>query len=114
MYIRELVFEEVRREMFPSLPTRRTAMWLFDQRSSDFWINWFRRNPLRRQILTLSATGSIHVGNQQYLDSDLTSYQAYRENAQQYWSGSSTKNATNNEILFVGTFKVVSVSDHIS
>jgi hypothetical protein len=106
MYIRELVFEEVRRESFPTRPSRRYAIWLSELRQIKPWLGWFSGYGKTRRIFEIEATGSFHSGSQRFLDSDIDSFSTYRKNAFEYWKGTGTKNGLV-EILFVGQLEVV-------
>lgn len=107
MFIRELVFEETRKDFFPELPSRKNSIYLTDEIGLNHWMKSFENHPAKKIVLKISATGSIHTGNQIYLDSDITSYKHYKRRSMSYWKSELTKNQINNEILFNGKIKII-------
>lgn len=107
MFIRELVFEEVRSKEFPDSPSRRTALYVTDKAGLDYWMTWFTGNPRPKYIYRVQCSGVIHRGSQQFLDSDITSYSAYAQEARNYWSGTDVEGRANTELLFQGKWRVL-------
>jgi len=104
MLVRELVFEDVRREHFPQLPSRQKCIWVIppEEKSVKFWYT-----QLSGRLLRLRLTGKVHRTNQQYLTTDTLSLSEFRENAFKYWAGIKGKNSVEDEILFEGFVTVI-------
>ena len=107
MMLRELVFEEVRREMFPEKPSRRTSLFVCSGVALPFWMTWFNVDQRSKYIFSLECTGEFHSGSQRFLDSDSMGYNEYRKNAIEYWASEEITGKVNIEILFSGTFRVL-------
>ena len=59
-YIREQVFEDVRKEKFNSLPSRHKCIWLTDDENLAYWKTMSEE---RRALLTLELNGDIFCGD---------------------------------------------------
>jgi hypothetical protein len=107
MFLRELIFEEIRFHEFPEAPSRRTALYLTDEADVQYWLSWFSGLPLPKLIYRVECSGIIHKGNQVFLDSDITSYSEYAQEARNYWSGVGVDGQVKTEILFQGKWKIL-------
>jgi hypothetical protein len=106
MFIRELIFEEVRRSHFYEHPSRRTCAFLCKYQDVDYWGGWFPTDQTRKALYELSCNGKVHCGHQAYLDSDSMNYAEYFDNATNYWKGLDTAVPSPIEVLFEGTYKI--------
>jgi hypothetical protein len=107
---REWVFEEVRREFFPNLPSRHRCLWVIPD-DTEAIRYWWRTMGKTGEILKLELTGKIYRTNQQYLKATTASLDQIRMNAFKYWSGASGDNPAEDEYLFEGFAKVLDVVD---
>ena len=103
MITRELMFEEVRKELNPNLPSRLKCLYVCKTKKEiKDWIDIFRRtNKKDFQILKLKLTGSIFVGDASFILRQYISLNRKKEQAKMYWNGE--KKDKINEYLFVGT-----------
>jgi hypothetical protein len=104
--VREQFFEEVRAKDFPMLPSRKSALWLFDNkelalRCGDKW-GFIKQGRDLIEVEILLCNKMIKV------DSKWINQEAreYSRNAQSYWSGEMTE-ASEPEILFDGALKLL-------
>ncbi|MBF0136742.1 MAG: DUF2441 domain-containing protein [Magnetococcales bacterium] len=106
MFIRELIFENVRTQEFQyqELPSRKSGIWLCTKESLPFWFDELTRRGSRR-IFKVNVTGKVHHGCENYLKNDVFSHEKYRENARAYWRGENI-NFKREEVLFVGKMTV--------
>lgn len=86
---KEDVWDTIRVQQFPSLPSRRDALFLFDsemdlQRASEKWWAGQRRRTLKVHI---SEGAALHKADSRLLDS---TEDQWEENAQRYWRGLQT------------------------
>lgn len=102
-FIRETVFEQVRANEFPELPSRTRGIWLIpeDPESIRYW--WGALNGSR--ILKVTAQGDFHEGHDQWLQSDTFSLAEWRDRARSYWKG---EGAGQNDVewVFVGEITI--------
>lgn len=98
-YIREQVFEDVRKEFYPKLPSRQKCLWLSDEDGLSYW----RTMTIGEQqyLLTLELDGNIFCGDEYWLKADTLSSIEYANRAKHYWSGDMT-NRSVKEYLFYG------------
>ena len=103
MITRELMFEEVRKELNINLPSRLKCLYVCKtKREIKDWINIFSRtNKKDFQILKLKLTGDIFIGDASFILRQNISLNRKKEQAKMYWSGEKKDNI--NEYLFIGT-----------
>mgnify|MGYP000099786239 CR=1 FL=1 len=104
--VREMVFEEVRKEKFSDLPSRRNGMWVIPDNKAAlaFWLPKLKGDNGR--ILKVALSGKLHQGAQPTLA--LVSYPAneMKKAAHDYWTGAASE-TDSDECLFIGNFKVI-------
>ncbi len=108
--LRELALEEIRLKYCPDLPSRLRCLYVCEKESDA--INWsevLKRNGKQaKQILTLELTGTIFKGDGSMMYRVNKPYIEHLKTAKEYWSNSTNKQ---DEILFMGTAKVVGVKN---
>lgn len=109
MFIREQIFEEVRSNYFPHLPSRKTCIWVCTRDAIDFW--WNTLSPGNQKLLKLSLTGSLYIADQRHLVVDTFRHNDIRAHAFEYWTGSDGIAIENQEVLFEGIIDVVDEYD---
>nr|WP_302937337.1 DUF2441 domain-containing protein [Megamonas funiformis] len=116
LYIRESLFEEVRQQYFPQLPSRQKSIWLIphNEKSLSFWKDALQVDKLNipYQILELVCSGNVFYGNEKYLkNSTELTFNNYRQSAFNYWSGLDADPEKNIavECIFSGYFTVKEV-----
>jgi len=107
--VRELVYEGIRKEEFPEMPSRTSGIWVCsDIESLKFW-----RNELPPgRVLGLKLTGKTFRGNNKFLGCDTYPLDQYKLNARKYWSGVKVK-SYKDEILFEGEVEVNEILEFI-
>jgi hypothetical protein len=100
-WIRETVFEEIRKEHFPHLPSRQRCLWLVphDSQAARYW---FQRLEQKGRLLEVRATGKLFRANEAYLRAATTKLNAVRGDAFRYWAGGSGIDGHADELLFEG------------
>lgn len=109
-YVRELTWEEIRRNEFPDLPSRQRCLWLIPSKDKiPFWMNkLLGGNSTEFQILRVSAQGKIHSASEALLMSDSQSHTKTIKDAQKYWLGHIDDPETE-EVIFEGKITVQEV-----
>ena len=113
-FARETVYEEVRKQNFPELPSRQRCLWAIpdDVNTADyirFW--WPQLNLNNRRILKLELSGKLHRANQEFLLSVSNPLNFMRQYAYRYWIGEQGTNINEVECLFEGVAKVIDIID---
>lgn len=103
-FVREVIFEEVRVNYFPALPSRRTCIWLIEKHAVDYW--WKTLGGDTKTIFEVTATGTLFRADQRHLVHDTMQHDFYRQKAFHYWTGTDGKNPREEEILFEGILQV--------
>ncbi len=104
MFIRETIFEEVRANYFPELPSRKTCIWVCTKNAVPYWWGNLRGH---KRIYKLLLTGVLHKADPKHLINDTLSHNEIRSNAFNYWTGSDGYNPLEEELLFEGVIKVL-------
>ena len=109
--MRELALEEVRKERFSNYPSRLKCLYVTKEKDDAF--NWAkilkRNNKICKQIITFELTGDLFIGDGNLMKRQNLSYSKHLDNALNYWSNSTKEE---NEYLFYGTAKVISIDDY--
>ncbi|MDE2195650.1 MAG: DUF2441 domain-containing protein [Gammaproteobacteria bacterium] len=104
--IRELVYEDVRKQLYPDLPSRTTCIWLIPEESKSvrFWLDNIRGD--HKKVFRVRATGEVHRANQQLILGDTISLSEWRKRAVDYWNGAEL-DSFDDEITFSGEVEVL-------
>lgn len=103
--VREIVFEEIRKDFFPGLPSRQKGIWVIPNEEDA--LKYWGVTLGGGKLLKLNLTGKIHRANQEYLNMNTRPLDYYRQQAFRYWSGTSGKNKQEEECLFEGFVEVL-------
>ena len=105
--VRELHFENVRREQFPSLPSRLHCVWL--AKDLDDGRQWHEKLGYANdsQLLRVEVEQEVFTTNDWFLNNEAETYYATMENARNYWSSASGNGHA--EHLYMGKMKVLEV-----
>lgn len=104
IYLRERVFEDVRQQYFPNLPSRRTGIWVFSEDAKEYWKTELKGE---RKIFKVCLTGVIHKADQRHLIAEVLPENVLRQRAFYYWTGNDGTNPIEEELLFEGIVKVL-------
>lgn len=112
-YIREQIFEEVRKESFPDYPSRYRCIWVLpdDKECLKYWYDKLVYDSKKYRIFRVNLTGKIHRASEIYLRLKTYSLNEWRMLAFKYWSGLNEGLKEEEEILFEGLVKVLEEID---
>lgn len=111
IFTRETIFEEVRANYFPKLPSRKTCIWVCKKEAVNYWWDTLEGN---KKIFKMQVTGVIHKAEEKHLICDTLSHNEIRANAFSYWTGSEGSNPMEEEILFEGVIKIMDVYNDLN
>lgn len=103
---REFIFEEVRKEFFPSHPSRQKCLWVINSEDPNAFEYWKNTLGTSDKVLRVQLTGKIHKANPQYLNLTADNLNKVRQNAFHYWTGT-RGDRPEEEILFEGFVNVL-------
>lgn len=107
-YVRELIWEDIRKKEFPHLPSRQRCVWLIpNQDGVKFWLRWMGIEQ-DFQVLRVQVQGRLHKASESYLLTDSEPMKETIQKARQYWLGI-VEEAETEEIIFEGRMRVVEV-----
>ena len=104
--VRELIFEDVRRQLYTALPSRMSCVWLVpeDPRAVRFWLDNMRGDYKR--VFRVNATGELHRATQQIVMGDTISMGEWRKRAVEYWNGAKAE-SYDDELILSGDIEVL-------
>src|SRR5690242_18972539 len=104
--VRELIFEDVRRQMYTSLPSRTSCIWLIpeDPKSVRFWLDNVRGDF--KKVYRVNATGELHRATMQIVMGDTISMSEWRRRAVDYWNGAGSE-SYDDELILSGDVEVL-------
>ena len=119
----ERIFEDVRKQQFPELPSRFECVFVFPNKEN--YSEWVPDNGGQCYLLELELTGEFAWFDAKCINEDLTDFlqkadnlnekdlNQIREIAKQYWNTASEKelNSVNSEGLLAGTAKIISIEE---
>lgn len=107
-YIRELIWEDVRRKEFPHLPSRQRCIWLVPTiQGVKYWINRMQVSG-EFQVVRVRIQGRIHKASESFLLGDSEPMEETIGKARRYWLGI-VESPDTEEIIFEGRVKVIEV-----
>lgn len=110
--IGELVWEDIRKNEFPHLPSRQRCIWLIpDIAGVKYWISRLGVTLGTYQVLRVRCQGRVHVASEKYLLGDSVPLEEAISNARQYWLGVIPEPNTD-EIIFEGRCIVQEIINH--
>ena len=108
MLVRELIMEEVRKEVAPDAPSRKSCLWVVE--NIDQARYWLGRLGGDSRIARLSLDGVIQRADASLLLGDSEPLSVTYANAHSYWQGTMS-DSPEPEAVFCGTATVVAFED---
>ena len=105
-YIREQVFEDVRKMYYPDKPSRQTCLWVSEADQLPYWKTM--ASNIERTVLTLELNGVLFRGDDYWLKADTLSSIEYAKRAHHYWSGEMSDNP-HIEYIFHGNATITNI-----
>lgn len=117
--IKEIALEEVRKDKFPTLPSRLHCMYL--SISKDIVLQNIKTMASNRekngkvfQAIAVKLNGTIFKAGKVYVSREAKSFNYYKEKANDYWKQKGLKDNEVQEVLFEGTAEIVEILDTIT
>ena len=104
LYMREDIFEEVRKAHFPELPSRKSCIWVCEEAALNYWDDILEGEA---QIFEVAVTGKIHRADQRHLSAKLLPGSVIWQNAVNYWNGADGSNSVEEEIIAEGEVEIL-------
>lgn len=109
--MREMILEDVRKELYPQYPSRYSCAWLTDEDSLPYWIEALNLTERDKEyaIYEVQADGNMFVSLDRLLPRCYMPHNDMYEQALQYWNPSKEdlKKVNEKEYLLEGTMKLV-------
>lgn len=103
---RELILEEVRRDVAPYAPSRKTCLWVSD--TMELAQIWHRKLAKGSHMFRLELDGQFHAGDARLMMNDSEPLSDAYTKAKRYWQNDTSENPLP-EILFEGKATVLEI-----
>ena len=104
---REIILEDVRRELHPNLPSRYNCFWLTDKDSLPFWEDMLKTKERKHEIYEVEPNGKIFVSTDDLLPACHHPHNMQYNEAINYWDPKPSDLEKNTrEYLFEGELKL--------
>lgn len=103
--LREIVYEEIRRDYFNNLPSRTSCIWLCKERQLKFWQERLKGNNYK--IFIIKVFGETFKSNNSMIVAPSESYEKMKEMAKKYWGYKEKIEKEDDEYLYVGKIQVI-------
>ncbi|MFW6025711.1 MAG: DUF2441 domain-containing protein [Candidatus Woesearchaeota archaeon] len=109
LFMREYIFEEVRKSHYEKHPSRFKGIWVLrdNEESLNYWYKKLINNNQSYNIFRVRLSGTIHEASQDYLEVKTHNLNKWRSLAHEYWKGVKIENAEENEFIFEGKVKIL-------
>lgn len=101
---RELILEEVRHNIAPNAPSRKTCLWVSD--SFEMALTWRRKLSKSARVLKLQLEGTFHAADARLMMNESEPLADAYAKAERYWRSDTSENPLP-EILFAGRATVL-------
>lgn len=108
LLVREQVLEEVRKEYYEDLPSRRSSIWLCEKDQLAYWLNNLKED---RKVFLVSATGNLWQANAQKLPELGSDIIDTKSQAHRYWQNKQGVSCEYSEYLFQGKLQILKEVD---
>lgn len=110
LFKREYALEEIRKQKYPDLPSRKHSIWLCDDKGVEFWkeqISAGGEIPL--DLFKVSVTGNLFKSSDSFIPNNTSNYETNLLEAEQYWNPvfESDEQEQKAEYLFQGKLKIL-------
>ena len=108
IFMREIALEEVRRQQYPNLPSRRHSIWLCDENGIDFWKDQISHSgQIPVDLYKVMVTGNLFQSSDEFLPNNYTNFETKLKEANNYWTAENIKEEHKMEYLFQGKLKIL-------
>lgn len=112
LFMREIALEEVRKEKFPSRPSRFKCMYLSEtqEEATKNWEAMAKKFPENQyQVVAVKLNGEAFYVKECGIGRPGISFNAYKLLAEKYWGQDQNSKEKTKEILFVGDAEIVEI-----
>ena len=110
MFTREMALEEIRKQKYPDLPSRKHSIWVCDEKGLDFWKKQLiSEEHDNLDLYKVSLTGNLFKSSDSFLPDDYYTYENMLKCADEYWNPKFENEVQEEkaEYLFQGKVKIL-------
>ena len=109
IFKREMALEEIRKQKYPQLPSRKHSIWLCDEKGIDFWKNQLSNGDDTLDLYKVLVTGNLFKSSDSFIPNNYSNYETNLSEAMQYWDPHfiNEEQEQKAEYLFQGKLKIL-------
>lgn len=109
IFKREQALEQVRKEKYPNLPSRKHSIWLCDKNQLEFWEEALSNTDINLDLYKVLVTGNLFKSSDCFIPNNYSNYETNLVEAEQYWNPIFTNEEQERkaEYLFQGKLKIL-------
>ena len=110
LFKREMALEEVRKQKYPCLPSRKHSIWLCDEKGLEFWKDQISHHgEIPSDLYRLSVTGNLFKSSDAFIPEFTSGYETNLQEAEKYWNPvfDDEDQESRAEYLFQGKVKIL-------
>lgn len=108
IFMRELALEEIRRQNYPNLPSRKHSIWLCDSNGIEFWKDQLSNHgQIPIDLYKVLVTGNLFQSSDEFLPNSFSNFETQLKEADNYWKAENIKEEYKMEYLFQGKLKIL-------
>lgn len=114
IFKREMALEEVRKQKFPHLPSRKHSIWLCDENSLEFWKDELvKEEQDTLDLYKVLITGELFKSSDSFIPDNNVNYETILKQAEIYWNPifETELQESKAEYLFQGKVKILEKID---
>lgn len=110
LFKREMALEEVRKQKYPNLPSRKHSIWLCDEQGVEFWKDQIsNKGEIQTDLYKVLVTGNLFKSSDEFIPDSNLNYEDILKQCEDYWNPNfeDEKRKERAEYLFQGKVKIL-------
>lgn len=110
---REMALEEIRKQKYPELPSRKHSIWLCNENGIKYWSEALSNNEIKVDLYKVLVTGILFKSSDLFFPKTISDYETNLKEAESYWNPQFTDEEQEKraEYLFQGRLKILKKVD---
>lgn len=106
---REIIFEEVRKALFPDKPSRLCGIWLTDDENLGTWLRVMPNKQFPQKLFLVNFIGNAHKADGRWITQVSLSFDKIYKSSIGYWSGKlfSNRGKPHFEFICTGSIEII-------
>ena len=110
IFMREMALEEIRKQKYNTLPSRKHSIWLCDEKSKNFWNKeLIKESNGQLDLYKVLVSGELFKSSDEFIPDNHLNYETMLKESEKYWDPvfENDKQEEKAEYLFQGKVKIL-------